>query len=170
MSCSVCLCDTQLSEEDKAILDEILAQHPLQESSLIPVLQETQARLGYLPRPAMEYLAKALKVPFARVYGVASFYAQFHLQPRGRHIIRVCQGTACHVRGAKEVLNAFEDELGIPAGNTTEDLEYTLEVVACIGACGLAPTIMIDDETYGRLTPRDVRKLLRQKKRAAKAQ
>ncbi|NLN16204.1 MAG: NADH-quinone oxidoreductase subunit NuoE, partial [Firmicutes bacterium] len=163
MSCSVCLCDTQLSEEDKAILDEILAQHPLQESSLIPVLQETQARLGYLPRPAMEYLAKALKVPFARVYGVASFYAQFHLQPRGRHIIRVCQGTACHVRGAKEVLNAFEDELGIPAGNTTEDLEYTLEVVACIGACGLAPTIMIDDETYGRLTPRDVRKLLRQK-------
>ena len=100
MSCTVCLCDTELSQEDKSILDEILAQHSLQESSLIPVLQETQGRLGYLPRPAMEYVAKALKVPFARVYGVASFYAQFHLQPRGKHIIRVCQGTACHVREA----------------------------------------------------------------------
>ena len=170
MSCSVCLCDIELSDEDKSTLDDILAQYPCQESSLIPVLQETQGQLGYLPRPAMEYVAKALKVPFARVYGVASFYSQFHLQPRGKHIIRVCQGTACHVRGAKEVLKAFEDELGITAGNTTDDLEYTLEVVACIGACGLAPTIMIDDETYGRLTPRDVRKLLRQTKRAAQAQ
>ncbi|MGB4232287.1 MAG: NAD(P)H-dependent oxidoreductase subunit E, partial [bacterium] len=93
------------------------------------------------------------QVPLSQIYGVATFYAQFHLKPRGRHVIRVCQGTACHVRGSAKILERVEQELGIKKGETTEDLRFTIEPVACLGACGLAPVMMVDDNTHGRLKP-----------------
>jgi len=105
-------------------------------------------------------VARYLCISFSKVYGVATFYTQFHLQPRGRNVIKVCTGTACHVRGGGEVLRALQEELGIQAGQTTEDLEFTLETVACIGACGLAPVIMVNDDTHGRVTADKVKAIL----------
>lgn len=124
--------------------------------ALIPVLQKAQGVYGYLPKPVLETIAKELKLTTAEVFGVVTFYAQFHLNPRGKHIIRVCQGTACHVRGGAKILEAVADHLKIKPGETTRDLEFTLETVACLGACGLAPVMMVDDNTHGRLTPLDV--------------
>ncbi len=137
--------------EDK--LAEILQENGGFKGGLISVLQNTQEQYGYLSRENMLRISKSLKIPFARVYGVATFYTQFHLAPRGRHIIRVCLGTACHVRGGETLLETISSKLGIKAGETTSDLKFTIERVACIGACGLSPVIMIDDDTYGRLTP-----------------
>ncbi|SDF20293.1 NADH-quinone oxidoreductase subunit NuoE [Sporolituus thermophilus] len=134
-------------------LDEILAKYQGVKGALIPVLQEAQNAYGYLSKEVIEYISKKLDIPVSQIYGVVTFYAQFHLNPRGRNIIRVCQGTACHVRGAKAILKALEENLKITAGGTTADLKFTLETVACIGACGLAPVMMINDDTHGRLTP-----------------
>jgi len=108
----------------------------------------------------MKEIARFLRMPESTVYGVSTFYAQFKLTPLGKRIIRVCRGTACHVRGAAKVLNELEKQLGIKAGETTEDLEYTLETVACIGACALAPTMTIDSETYGKMTTKKVGEVL----------
>lgn len=119
---------------------------------MIPVLQAAQDIYGYLPREVLEKIAAELKLPISQVYGVVTFYAQFNLTPRGRYIIRVCQGTACYVRGGGEIFQEIQDQLGIKDGETTEDLRFTLESVACLGACGLAPVIMINDDTHGRLT------------------
>lgn len=121
--------------------------------ALIPVLQDAQDVYGYLPVPVLEVISTRLEVPISQVYGVVTFYAQFHLDPRGKHIVRTCQGTACHVRGAGKILDALKESLGIAPGKATEDLQFTLETVACIGACGLAPVIMVDQDTHGRLTP-----------------
>ena len=116
-------------------------------------MQGVQHAFGYLPGEAMEVISEETKISLAELYGVATFYAQFHLSPRGRHIIRVCRGTACHVRGSLGILERVQSELGLTHEQvTTPDLRFTLEPVACIGACGLAPVIMIDDETHGRLT------------------
>ena len=134
-------------------LDEILMKYQGVKGALIPVLQETQHAYGYLPKEVIQDMAKKMEIPVSEIYGVVTFYAQFHLNPRGKNIIRVCQGTACHVRGGKAILQAIEDTLQIRAGGTTPDLMFTLETVACIGACGLAPVLMINDETHGRLTP-----------------
>lgn len=141
-------------------LENFLDECHGQEGMTIPALQEAQVLWGYIPRAAMELIARELDVPMSKVYGVATFYAQFHLEPRGRHVIRICLGTACHVRGAEEVLHAMREHLGINPGGTTKDLKFTLERVACLGACGLAPTVMIDEHTYGRLTPEGVKDLL----------
>jgi len=119
-----------------------------------------QAEVGYLPRVAVRLLSRKLGVPESKIYGVATFYAQFHMKPRGRYVIRVCQGTACHVRGGKSLLEAVKDHLGIEPGDTTSDLTFTLERVACLGACGLAPTMIVNEDTYGRLTPAKAQKLL----------
>ncbi len=140
-------------EFDLAPLKEILAGYAGSKGSLIPVLQKAQNVYGYLPKPILETIAKELKIPVAEVFGVVTFYAQFHLNPRGKNIIRCCQGTACHVRGASGVLDAISKHLGVKPGETTKDLEFTLETVACIGACGLAPVMMVNDDTHGRLTP-----------------
>lgn len=121
--------------------------------ALIPVLQDAQGVFGYLPVPVLEAIANRLEVPISQVYGVVTFYAQFHLDPRGKHIVRTCQGTACHVRGASKILDALKENLGVAPGKATDDLQFTLETVACIGACGLAPVIMVDQDTHGRLTP-----------------
>ena len=141
-------------------LEEILLRYEKKERYLIPVLQEAQEEYGYLPVEVMKEIALGLNLSLSQVYGVVTFYSQFHQQPRGNNIIRVCMGTACHVRGGDAILKAIRDELGIDAGETTDDLEFTLESVACIGACGLAPVIMINEDTHGRLTPEKVPEIL----------
>lgn len=141
-------------------LEEILAKFQGVKGALIPVLQEAQNAYGYLPKEVIQFIAEKLAIPVSQIYGVVTFYSQFHLNPRGKNIVRVCQGTACHVRGAKAILKALEDNLQIKAGGTTPDLKFTLETVACIGACGLAPVMMVNDDTHGRLTPQIVPELL----------
>ncbi len=141
-------------------IDEILTAYAGQDGALIAVLQEVQDLFNYLPRPALVYIAEKLGVPIADVYGVVTFYAQFHLNPRGRNIICCCQGTACHVRGGKHVLAELERQLGIKAGNTTDDQRFTLETIACLGACGMSPVMQINGETYGRLTSDDIPRIL----------
>ena len=141
-------------------MQEIFSKHAGERQELIPILQETQAKFRYLPAAAMKEISGFLRVPESTVYGVSTFYAQFKLTPLGKKIIRVCRGTACHVRGAGKVLSELEKQLGIKAGETTEDLEYTLETVACIGACALAPTMTIDNETYGKMTAKKVTEVL----------
>ncbi len=128
--------------------------------ALIPVLQAAQDVYSYLPVPVLEAIAERLGVPISQVYGVVTFYAQFHLEPRGKHIVRTCQGTACHVRGAGKILDALKENLGVAPGKATDDLQFTLETVACIGACGLAPVMMVDQDTHGRLTPDAIPEIL----------
>ncbi|MCK8827008.1 NADH-quinone oxidoreductase subunit NuoE [Natroniella acetigena] len=150
-----CSCGNAEENQEKyfAPLKKVLENYDKKAKDLIPVLQETQEEYGYLPQEVLEEIAKSLRVPFSQVYGVVTFYSQFHLEPRGENIIRICMGTACHVRGADKVLDTMKEELGIDDGETTEDLKFTLESVACIGACGLAPVIMVNDNTHGLLTP-----------------
>jgi NADH-quinone oxidoreductase E subunit len=148
--------------EKKDSVDAILEKYANQKGTLIPVLQEVQEIYNYLPKDTLIYIADKTGVPISSIYGVVTFYSQFHLNPRGKNIIRVCQGTACHVRGGKLILNEVEKELGIKAGHTTEDLKFTLETIACLGACGLSPVMKVNDETFGRLTVEDVPKILSQ--------
>lgn len=132
---------------------------------LIPLLQSAQDYFGYIPRRAIKYISGVTNVPESNIYGVITFYNQFRLQPMGRHIIRLCCGTACHVAGSKNLVSTVQDELGIEEGETTADGIFTLFTVACLGCCSLAPVMMIDDQTHGRLTPAAVRKLLREIRR-----
>ena len=140
-----------LKPEDLKPLDAIL--NAADGKGLIPILQEAQQVYGYLPKPVLNRIATRLSLPLNRVYGVATFYSQFHLEPRGRHVIQQCDGTACHVRGAKRIMDCMCRELGIDVGETTPDLKVTYEVVYCLGSCGLAPVAMVDNEVVGRLTP-----------------
>jgi NADH-quinone oxidoreductase subunit E len=140
----------------KEQLDKILSQYDGESADLIPILQAAQGRFGYLPKEVMQGIAKFLRLPESTVYGVSTFYAQFKLTPTGKRIVRVCRGTACHVRGGARILREVERRLGIKSGETTDDMEYTLETVACIGACALAPNIVIDSGTYGRMTVKKV--------------
>jgi NADH:ubiquinone oxidoreductase subunit E len=139
---------------DVSSVDEVLKKYKKEEASLIPVLQEVQAAFSYLPEAALRKISKGLNVPLARIYGVVTFYSQFYLTPRGKHVIKSCQGTACHVRGAKGALDAVCRELHIEPGGTTKDLHFTLETVACLGTCFLAPVIMVNDDYYGKLSPK----------------
>ncbi len=151
-----CTCgEADLSKEALA-MQKVFDQYRDYKGGLIPVLQEAQNIYGYLPKEVLQQIAKELRMPFSKVYGVCTFYAQFHLKPRGRNIIRVCLGTACHVRGGAKIFEAAKDHLGVGQGGTTGDLKFTLETVACIGACGLSPCMMINDNTYGRLVPKRV--------------
>ena len=156
----MCACVCGNKEAKPSELDKILARHKGERGSLIPVLQEVQEVQGYISQDAIREISAALKIPATDIFGVATFYAQFHLKPRGRHVVRVCQGTACHVRGSAKILAEVEKELGIQPGENTEDLLYTLEPVACLGCCGLAPVMMIDEDTHGRLTADKVAAIL----------
>ncbi len=127
----------------------------------VKILQELQVAYGYLPAAALEYVTKSTAISRRQIYGVATFYDQFRFVPVGRHLIRVCHGTACHVNGAKRISQVVEDLLGIKDRETTPDGLFTLETVACLGCCSLAPVMMIDDTTYGRLTPNEVRKIIK---------
>jgi len=150
---------TALSEVPQKTL-EILEPWRGRKGFLIPVLQAVQHEFGYVPKSAIEMVSREMKMPTAEIYGVVTFYAQFHLKPRGRHIIRVCRGTACHVRGSLKLLDKVKEMLKVEENGTTEDLRYTLEPVACLGACGLAPVMMVDDETHGRLVPENLKGIL----------
>jgi NADH-quinone oxidoreductase subunit E len=139
---------------------QIVASFRGRKGFLIPLLQAIQHHCGYLPADVLEYISQELLVPLAEIYGVCTFYAQFHLKPRGRHIVRVCRGTACHVRGSLAIMEKLKSVLKVEENGTTEDLRFTLEPVACLGACGLAPVLMVNDETHGRLTPEDAARIL----------
>jgi NADH-quinone oxidoreductase subunit E len=151
-----------MPEIDMKLLDPVIAGLR-SGSGLVEALHTTQDAFGWLPRAALEEIADEARLPFSRVFGVASFYAQFRLLPVGKHVINVCMGTACHVAGAPLVAEAFAQELDIAVGETTPDLLFTLQTVNCIGACALAPAVRIgEDDTYGRVTPQQARKLIRQ--------
>ncbi|MDR2352087.1 MAG: NADH-quinone oxidoreductase subunit NuoE [Deltaproteobacteria bacterium] len=146
---------------DLAKLDPVFAKFAdMAKGSLIPVLQAAQDTYGYLPYKALEAIAKKLQIPISQIYGVVTFYAQFRLIPRGKHVIRSCQGTACHVRNSARILDSLKSTLKINPGGTTEDLKFTLETVACIGCCSLAPVMMIDTDAHGRLRPDRIPKIL----------
>lgn len=145
-------------------LDPVLSAFERRPDSLIPLLQAVQERFGYLPPESLATVARHARVPRSRVYGVASFYAQFRFNPVGRQRVAVCRGTACHVGGARFILEELERTLGIAEGETTEDMEYSLETVACIGCCGLAPCISVNDEVSAKLTPKKVRKQFKKKR------
>ncbi len=141
-------------------MDPIFSHHPPTRDSLIPILQDVQESQGYLSPEAVEATARYLNLSENDVYGVATFYAQFRFHPPGRHHIKVCQGTACHVRGSGLILESVTRALGITAGETTPDGAYSLERVACFGSCALAPVVVLDDRVYGRMTTRKTQKLI----------
>jgi len=139
-----------------------LEEYKGQKWSLIPLLQKVQEEFGYIPPEAIEPIAKALHLFPSEVQGVITFYSQFSLKPRGKYVIRVCKGTACHVRGGRSILKIAKRELGVEEGETTEDYQYTLETVACLGACFLAPTMMVNKNYFGKLTPPKINSILKQ--------
>ena len=147
---------------DLSRVETVLERYEKVESSLIPVLQEVQGLFGYLPEETIVRISRGLNVALSRIYGVVTFYSQFYLNPRGLHTVRVCRGTACHVRGGKHVLRAVEQALELNEGETTPDFKFTFETVACLGACALAPVLLVDKTYYGKLTPARVEQVLRQ--------
>lgn len=146
---------------DLKLIEPVLDEYRDTPGSLIAILQKAQAIYGYLPKEAIEYIAEDTGIAPATIYGVATFYAQFRLQPVGKNLIMLCQGTACHVNGAELISAAITDELGIDDGETTEDGLFSMEHVACLGCCSLSPVMMINGKTYSTLTPDKCRKVLR---------
>jgi len=143
-------------------IEKVVKEYQGKKGAIIPVLQEVQAILGYIPEIAIDYIAEKLEVSPSAIYGVVTFYAQFYLEPRGRYIIRTCRGTACHVKGGKAVLKAIQEKLGIDDGETTPDFKFTLETVACLGACALAPVVVINKNYYGNMNPQKILHILEQ--------
>ena len=141
-------------------LDAAIARHKGEPGALMPVLQEAQNIFGYVPQDVQQIIADGLGTTLAEVYGVATFYAQFSLEPKGQYVVGVCLGTACYVKGSQKVLDKLSEDLKIPVGKTTPDGVFTLNATRCLGACGLAPVMMINDEVYGRLTPDEVPTIL----------
>jgi NADH-quinone oxidoreductase subunit E len=149
-----------LTEEIMGRVQEIIERHKGKPGSLIPVLEECQGVAGYLPVELQEYIAGAMNIPGSTIYGVVTFYSFFSMVPKGRHIIKVCMGTACYVRGIAEVLNRLKSAYDLEVGGTTEDRRFSLEAVRCLGACGLAPVMVVDEHTHGGVTPESALKLL----------
>ena len=147
--------------ETSKLVEDLAAKH---DKLLISILEDVQAHYNYLPEEALRKIAKELRIPLRDVYGVATFYGAFRLKPCGKHLIHVCMGTACHVRGAKRVLEEIERELDIRSGETTQDKKFTLESVNCLGACALGPIVVIDGEYHGNMTPVKVKSLLKANK------
>lgn len=142
-------------------LENIIESYPsVSSSNLIPILQQIQAEYGYLPKPVLMEMSKRTGIAASQIYGVSTFYEQFHLEPRGRHTVRCCRGTACHVRGGPDITEAISRALGVEPGDTTEDMRFTFETVACLGTCFLAPVIMVNNDYYGHLTAGKVPEIL----------
>lgn len=139
-------------EVDLAPANEVIDKYLNMPGNLMPVLQGIQEAYGYVPEETVHLAAERLNVYASQIYGVLTFYAQFHLKPRGKYIVRICMGTACHVKGAGRIGDTLKDRLGVGHAETTPDLKFTAEYVACIGACGMAPVIMVNDATYGSMT------------------
>ncbi len=142
-------------------LDKVIDEFGGKPGTLIPVLQRAQEIYGYLPPEVLKRISEKTRTPLSQVYGVVTFYAQFYLQRRGKCIIRQCDGTACHVRGAGKIVDAIERELAIKAGETTPDYKFTFEVVYCLGSCGLSPVAVVDDKVVGRLVPEKMVQIIR---------
>lgn len=160
---SACQCMEEVSEEELLTrLDAVIAEYREKPGALIPVLQIAQAIFGYLPESAMKKISLGLNKSYSEVAGVVSFYSFFSTVPRGKHMIRVCLGTACYVRGGKQVLEALKDKLKIDVGETTEDRLFSLDVARCFGACGLAPAIMVDNDVHQRVKPARIQAVLDQ--------
>jgi NADH:ubiquinone oxidoreductase subunit E len=158
-----CTCTEEASEEELlARVDQIVAEYKDKPGALIPVLQMSQAIVGYLPESVLKRISLGLDKPYSEVAGVVSFYSFFSTVPRGKHMIRVCLGTACYVRGGKQVLEAIKQRLGIDVGGTTPDRSFSLDVARCFGACGLAPAIMNDDDVHQRVKPTRIQSVLDQ--------
>ncbi len=138
---------------DVSLMDQVFERYQEQKGALIPILQRAQGVYGYLPPEILQLVASRLGVALGKVYGVATFYSQFYLERRGKHVLKMCDGTACHVKGTTRLMSAIEDEYGIRPGETTEDGELTLEVVYCLGSCALAPVAVLDEQVMGRLKP-----------------
>jgi NADH-quinone oxidoreductase subunit E len=151
---------------DMTVADETLARYPKEPRHLISVLQDLQLEYRYLPREALERTSEALGVPLSQVYGVATFYKAFSLTPKGETVLRVCTGTACHIRGAPLILNELETQLDIQPGGTTKDLDFSLEAVNCVGACALAPVVVANDTAHGNVTVTKARRLVKKKPKA----
>ncbi len=152
---------TTITEAELAQIDTIVSEHSRQKWAMIPLLQKIQNEFGYIPPQSIPIIARSLGLFPSQVQGVISFYAQLYTQPRGRTVVRVCRGTACHVRGGKTILKLVKRRLGIEEGETSPDLEYTLETVACIGVCELAPNIVVSDNVHGHMNPKKVEQLLK---------
>jgi len=144
----------ELSEQEKYNqLKDFISENKEEKGYLIPVLYQAQSLFGYLPEEVQKFVAEEMQISISEVFGVVTFYSYFKTQPVGRHTITICMGTACYVRGAKKILEALQDKLGIQMGETTEDMRFTLGEQRCFGSCGMAPVIMIDSDVHGRLTP-----------------
>ena len=158
--------DTELlkefTPEQVAKLDSIIDKHKGKAGGLIPVLEEAQVCLEYLPMSVQKRIAAGLNLPLSRVYGVVTFYSFFTMTPRGKHTVRVCLGTACYVRGGKALAEALQKQFGIKEGETTADRLFTLESVRCLGACGLGPVIVVDEDVHGRVKPAKIKEVLSQ--------
>ncbi len=138
---------------DVGLLEPILLEFQDQKGAIIPILQRAQDLYGYLPEDAMIEITKKTGISSSQLYGIATFYAQFNLEPRGRHIISICDGTACHVSGAPKLVTAVEEKFNLEAGGSDSEYQYTLEIVYCLGSCGLAPIALVNDQVYGNTTP-----------------
>jgi len=154
--------NTNMAEQqDLTLLDPVILKHKGKHGNLIPLLQAAQELYGFISKDAFEKLSFETGIPLSDMYGVATFYAQFRLNPVGKHIIKVCHGTACHVQNAVEITESLEEALRIKDGETTDDRFFTLESVACLGCCSLAPVMMIGDQTYGKLTGNEAVKIVK---------
>jgi NADH-quinone oxidoreductase subunit E len=160
--------ETGILDQTKEILnfkkDLVYKRH--QDGSLITLLQSAQDTYGYIPEKAIHYISELVDIPSSEIYGVITFYSQFRLKPMGKHIIKICEGTACHVNGAKGILAALHEELNITLGETTNDGLFSLLSVACLGCCALAPVMMINEETFGNLIPDKIKKIIREFKKS----
>lgn len=154
MSTNTCCCGCVDEKEQK--LQEAISKYKTIRGALIPVLHEAQELYGYLPMSVQRKISEGLNIPLAEIYGVVTFYTQFSLKPKGRFKINVCLGTACYVKGSGSILDKFKEKLGLEVGECSDDGKFSLDACRCIGACGLAPVIMINDDVYGRLTSDDV--------------
>ena len=148
------------TKEQEAKLKEAIALRKNQKGALMPILQAAQDIYGYMPRQAMELVAKEMNVSLSEIYGIVTFYSQFHLKPKGQYKIQICLGTACYVKGAGKILEGFEKELGIKDGECTPDGKYSIDALRCVGACGLAPVMSINDDVYGKVTEERIPEIL----------
>ena len=146
--------------EQEATLDKFIAEHKKEKGALMPILQKAQEIYGYLPIEVQRHIAISMDIPLEEVYGVSTFYSQFSLNPKGKVAIAVCLGTACYVKGSGDILDRITQEIGVAAGETSADGYYSVDATRCIGACGLAPVLTINDEVYGRLVPNDMPAIL----------
>ena len=152
----------ELRQEDVTKIKEICNSFNKDHQELINILHSTQEHFGYLPAEVQEVISAETAIPVAKIYGVVTFYSFFTMTPKGRHPISICMGTACYVRGAEKVLDEFKKELGLQVGQTSKDGKFSLSSLRCVGACGLAPVVLIGDKTYGRVAPDDVRNILKE--------